>query len=313
MWVPFNEGWGQYDTERITDLVKSLDPHRLVNNASGWVDRKVGDVHDVHAYPGPAMAEPEDRRASVLGEFGGLGLPLKDHLWQADKNWGYRKFETIEGLNKRYLKLIMDLHPLIGMGLSAAVYTQTTDVEGEVNGFMTYDREVIKVDEMILKPLHDHLYVTAPTITTVIPTSRKEKREWRYTLISPAPGWTEKDFDDSSWEKGFGGFGKKGTPGAHINTPWETSDIWIRTTFDLDTSLKNPHLMIHHDEDAEVYINGTLAAKLTKFTMNYKLYPLSEAAKNLLVKGGNIIAVHCHQTGGGQFIDLGVQDLIRDD
>jgi hypothetical protein len=146
MWVPFNEGWGQYDTARIAGWIKHLDPTRLVDNASGWADRGVGDVHDIHAYPGPEAPPNEPARAAVLGEFGGLGLPVKGHTWQDEKNWGYRSFENSEALTEAYVGLIEKLKGLIENGLSAAVYTQTTDVEIEVNGLMTYDRAVIKMD-----------------------------------------------------------------------------------------------------------------------------------------------------------------------
>jgi hypothetical protein len=146
MWVPFNEGWGQYETERIVELIKQYDPTRLVNNASGWADRGVGDVHDIHNYPGPTAPLSESNRASVLGEFGGLGLPVKGHTWQDEKNWGYRSFETRQELTEAYLNLLSELRPLIERGLSAAIYTQTTDVEIEVNGLMTYDRAIIKMD-----------------------------------------------------------------------------------------------------------------------------------------------------------------------
>jgi beta-galactosidase/beta-glucuronidase len=131
MWVPFNEGWGQYDTKKIVQFIKTLDSIRLVNNTSGWADRGIGDVHDIHAYPGPEMPEPERRRAIVLGEFGGLGLPLKGHTWQISDNWGYRSYSNAEDLTKAYIDLFRDLQPMIGKGLSAAVYTQTTDVEVE--------------------------------------------------------------------------------------------------------------------------------------------------------------------------------------
>ena len=94
MWVPFNEGWGQFATQRIVNWTKKDDPTRLVNNASGWTDRNCGDVMDIHAYPGPAMPALEKKRAAVLGEFGGLGLPIKGHTWQDSKNWGYRSFKT---------------------------------------------------------------------------------------------------------------------------------------------------------------------------------------------------------------------------
>lgn len=154
LWVPFNEGWGQYDTPRIVDLIKTLDPTRLVINTSGWSDRKVGDIHDIHSYPGPAMPEPEAKRAVVLGEFGGLGLPLTGHTWQEQKNWGYRNYENRDELTQAYCELIRKLYPFIDKGLSAAVYTQTTDVEIEVNGLMTYDRAIIKINPQKIQKIN---------------------------------------------------------------------------------------------------------------------------------------------------------------
>jgi hypothetical protein len=146
MWVPFNEGWGQYDTERITAWTKRHDPTRLVDNASGWTDKGVGDTSDIHSYPGPDMPPVEGKRAAVLGEFGGLGLPITGHLWQAEGNWGYRNFDDTRVYEARYADLIKTLYPLVDKGLAAAVYTQTSDCEVEVNGLMTYDREVVKLD-----------------------------------------------------------------------------------------------------------------------------------------------------------------------
>jgi galactose mutarotase-like enzyme len=145
MWVPFNEGWGQHDTERYVAWLRRLDPSRLVNGASGWTDRGVGDVMDVHDYPGPGMPALESDRAAVLGEFGGLGLPLPGHTWAARGSWGYRRFGSTDSLWTAWRALLARLRPLIGDGLSAAVYTQTTDVEVEVNGLMTYDRAVVKL------------------------------------------------------------------------------------------------------------------------------------------------------------------------
>ena len=129
------------------EWVRSLDPTRLVDATSGWTDRGVGDVIDVHSYPGPAAPPNQPDRAAVLGEFGGLGLPVRGHTWQEEKNWGYRSFTTPEELTEAYLALIEKLKPLITGGVSAAVYTQTTDVEVEVNGLLTYDRAVIKMDK----------------------------------------------------------------------------------------------------------------------------------------------------------------------
>jgi hypothetical protein len=154
MWVPFNEGWGQHDTKRITEWIKSYDPTRLVNNASGWTDEGFGDVNDVHTYPGPSMRPPESGRAVVLGEFGGLGLPVKGHLWKEEGNWGYRSFDEFEAYRQKYTDLIVAMYGLVKKGLAAAVYTQTTDCEIEVNGLMTYDRMVSKLDPKTFSTLN---------------------------------------------------------------------------------------------------------------------------------------------------------------
>jgi len=146
MWVVFNEGWGQFDTERITKLAHDLDPSRLVDSASGWTDRGTGDVHDFHSYPGPDSPLPKPTRAAVLGEFGGLGLAVPDHVW-TKKTWGYRGVASREVLTRDYVELWRKVWRLKDTpGLSAAVYTQWTDVEAECNGLWTYDRKVLKVD-----------------------------------------------------------------------------------------------------------------------------------------------------------------------
>ena len=163
VWVPFNEAWGQFKTEEITHWTMEYDTTRLVNSASGGNFYEVGHIIDLHNYPDPAMPRPDlfgGSRAIVLGEFGGLGLPQEGHTWQEKDNWGYQSFKNQEELLTRYQKLMDDLKPLITQGLSAAVYTQTTDVEVEVNGLMTYDRKVMKFDEAQLKQLHQGLYNT---------------------------------------------------------------------------------------------------------------------------------------------------------
>jgi hypothetical protein len=312
MWVPFNEGWGQFDTPRVVDMIRTLDPTRLVDNASGWTDRGVGDVHDIHAYPGPAMPPVEEKRAAVLGEFGGLGLPIAGHTWQAEKNWGYRSFKTADELTDAYLALIENLRPLIGKGLSAAVYTQTTDVEIEVNGLMTYDRAMVKMNAERARAANQKLYLPPPVVTMVVPTSQQQGQEWRYTTSPPAEDWEKPDFDDSAWKLGKGGFGTRGTPGAIVNTVWDTPDIWLRRCFDLQgNSLADPHLSIHHDEDCEVYLNGRLVAELKGYTTDYTQVALDEPAKASLKPGANSLAVHCHQTVGGQYIDLGLADVTE--
>lgn len=162
VWVPFNEAWGQFKTKEITEWTKKLDPSRLVNAASGGnFLENVGDILDLHNYPDPQMPTPYlfgKKQVVVLGEFGGLGLPLEEHTWQDKNNWGYQTFKNQQELETRYARLMNDLSALIPLGLSAAVYTQTTDVEIETNGLMTYDRKVFKIDPKRLKELHQKLY-----------------------------------------------------------------------------------------------------------------------------------------------------------
>jgi hypothetical protein len=313
MWVPFNEGWGQYDTPRIVDAVRRRDPSRLVDNASGWTDSGAGDVSDIHRYPGPGAPKIETTRAAVLGEFGGLGLPLAGHTWQSQANWSYRGFTTQDALTDAYVALIGRLHPLLGSpGLAAAVYTQTTDVEIEVNGLMTYDRAIIKPDVARVRAANLSLFTPPPTMKTILESSRDTPATWRFTTTTPADGWSAASFDDSKWIEGPAGFGARNPPGSVIRTPWTTADIWLRRTFDLPAgaTLANPQFFIHHDEDAEVYVNGTLALTVTGYTQDYELDAPAADLKALLTPGRNTLAVHCHQTTGGQYIDVGIVDLI---
>ncbi|HEX4610262.1 MAG TPA: glycoside hydrolase family 2 TIM barrel-domain containing protein, partial [Urbifossiella sp.] len=303
-WVPFNEGWGQHDTNDVLKWVKEYDPSRLVNGPSGWADRGFGDMKDAHIYPGPGMFPVLPDRVSVLGEFGGLGLPVAGRLWKDQGNWGYRTYKTREELRDNYQQLVFRLRPLIARGLSAAVYTQTTDVEVEVNGLMTYDREVIKFDVPEVAGWHKPLYGPPAEYREVLATSEKEPQRWRYTTARPAAGWEKADFDAAAWAEGPGGFGTKGTPGAVVRTEWKTADVWLRRDFDLKAAPTGEVLLrIHHDEDAEVYINGVLAARVSGFVSEYGEVPLTPAGRAALRPGRNTLAVHCRQTGGGQYID----------
>ena len=156
IWVPFNEGWGQFETGRITQLIKDYDTTRLVISASGWTDRATGDVNDIHHYPDPAVPPSENNRAIVLGEFGGLGLPVQGHTWE-QKNWGYRNMEDSLELLTKYESYYDQVHRFVRKnGLSATVYTQTTDVETETNGLMTYDRIINKMgSDNVFKANHN--------------------------------------------------------------------------------------------------------------------------------------------------------------
>ena len=146
MWVPFNEAWGQFETREVVAFTREQDPSRLINPASGgnWPSA-TGDVVDSHHYPQPYMRLWDPELVNVLGEYGGIGRPIEGHLWQKDRNWGYVQYATEEEATDEYVRFAEQLLPFVEQGCSAAVYTQTTDVEGEVNGLMTYDRAIKKL------------------------------------------------------------------------------------------------------------------------------------------------------------------------
>ncbi len=146
-WIPFNEAWGQFKTPEITAWTKAYDPSRLVNPASGGNFYTCGDILDLHNYPGPEMYLYDGQRANVLGEYGGIGMVVDGHIWTPDRNWGYIQFKSPGEVTDKYVEYANELARLAKAGFTGAVYTQTTDVEMEVNGLMTYDRKVIKVDE----------------------------------------------------------------------------------------------------------------------------------------------------------------------
>jgi hypothetical protein len=308
LWVVFNEGWGQYDTERLTRWVKSLDPSRLVNNASGWTDKKAGDVIDMHNYPGPGSPPVEAGRAAVLGEFGGLGLAVEGHTWSR-QTWGYQGMSDSKKLGNQYARLLSKAWTLKdNPGLCAVVYTQTTDVETECNGLMTYDRAVLKVDpELAAAANRGEVPDTTPTFKVLAPNAQNGQVFWNYTFEKPADNWFQPIFDTARWKTGCGGFGAAETPGALLGTEWKTNDIWLRREFELDAGNLGPvELQMHHDENAEVYLNGVLAVKVSGFVSSYDELDLTPASIATLKPGRNVMAIHCHQTAGGQYIDAGL-------
>ncbi len=163
-WVVHNEGWGQYETPALAAWVKSADPSRLVLATTGWLDRGVGDIASKHTYdPVPLTPDPDPRRAIVIGEYGGVGWPQPGHLWNPEmRNWGYQTYQTKETFRDAFTKKIEAIAAMKAIGLCAAVYTQTSDVEGEVNGLVTYDRRVIKVEPEFMATLNRKLVEGAP-------------------------------------------------------------------------------------------------------------------------------------------------------
>ncbi len=308
VWTTFNEGWGQHDTAQVVDLVKQLDPTRLVNNASGWTDMKCGDIADTHDYPGPGSGPAEATRASVNGEFGGVTMRVPGHMW-TDAVMGYgATLKDAHLVTKRYQALLKKAYELRdSKGTSAVVYTQLTDVEQESNGLMTYDRAIIKPDVKILTAANQGQFPPLPAFHSpdLVPTSLDEPQTWNYTIDRPnGDSWTKPGFDSSGWKSGPAGFGHEvGTS----RTPWRTDDIWIRREFTLPLSIPAKLAFnCFHDEDVEIYLNGVLAGTATGYVGDYVTITMNAAGRAALKPGKNLITVHCHQTIGGQFIDVGI-------
>jgi hypothetical protein len=200
-----------------------------------------------------------------------------------------------------------DVYKMRDQGLSASVYTQITDVETEVNGLLTYDRAILKADAETVTKSNRGFFPPMPVITELLPTSQKSGLEWRYTTDKPADNWMQPGFNDANWKTGQGGFGTQGTPGAVVRTTWNTPAIWMRRTFNLPTLPTGElYLSLHHDEDAEVYINGVLAARAGGYVGDYSETDITPEARGALKPGENVIALHVKQTGGGQYADVGI-------
>jgi beta-galactosidase/beta-glucuronidase len=311
-WVIFNEGWGQYDTERLTQWTKQLDPTRLVNSVSGFVDKGSGDISDVHSYPGPSGAPIEKNRAMVLGEFGGLGFAVKGHLWNPEKAWGYVYYKDEEELQSAYTGLLDKLIPYISEGLSAAIYTQVTDVENETNGMMTYDRAVIKMGHNILPEKAQIIRSIEPAsvkFKTVLATSQESPRNWNYTFKKPAVNWKDRDFDPKNWEIGQAGFGDKISYNPIVRTEWSAEEIWLRKEFEIE-EIRDAELFLklfhQFEQSMNVYLNGSLIYKKEENFYSYTFEKLDFAFKSLLKPGKNVFAVHCEQNMKQSYFDLGL-------
>jgi hypothetical protein len=308
VWTTFNEGWGQHDTESVVELTKELDPTRLVNNASGWTDKKVGDLYDTHAYPGPGSRPPEENRAAVNGEFGGVTMEVEGHRWTKSSTYGYGSVLNSSWLaTKRYQALLKRAYEMKDeLGVSAFIYTQLTDVEQEINGLLTYDRAVVKLDQKIVAAANQGQFPPLPPNPNPewLPTSGDEPVTWSYTTNQPAGNWFAPDFDARAWQTGPAPFGHRMTG---TRTEWTSADIWIRREFQVSGAIPaRLDLLVKHHEDAEIYLNGILAGNVTGSVDDYKTVPISTEAQASLKPGRNVIAAHCHNSAGSRGIDVGI-------
>ncbi len=312
MWDVFNEAQGQHDTPALVDMVRKLDPSRLVNEASGNDRTGHGDVADLHQYPAPGYPKPSANQALACGEFGGIGFHVPGHSWSDGKSRSNITVSAAEEIPDQYaefsgmLRGFRDAH-----GLSAAVYTQLTDVENEINGLLTYDR-VPKFDPAKVVAAN-HLEYLPPVYQPVLSTSDAAVQTWKYTTDQPADGWSKQTFDDAAWTEGRAPFGNQGRAGG--STPWTTPDIWLRKHFNPGNlsvdHLNHLELRLYHDDNVEVYLNGVLAYKQDWHIHNYNEVPMLPAAARTIVSGvDNVIAVHCQHQTGGQRIDVGIYERL---
>jgi hypothetical protein len=322
-WVPFNEGWGQFKTNEVLDRTGELDPTRLVDGPSGWTDFGGGDIKDIHAYPGPAIPRLEEGRAVVLGEFGGLKYAIPGHLWQDTANWGYQETASLADLNDTYEQLIRRLAPLVPKGLAGAIYTQTSDVEVEVNGLMTYDRRIIKLDTLRASGLAEMLYKPAESYRFLLPSGEQDDSAgWKYTLIPPGPGWHRDNFVDTAWQVGPAGFGYRGRPRIYgLNTPWDTTGIWLRRDFQLD-SLPRGKLylnIISYHTVSTVYVNERKLGVFRPTENIHEMIDFSTDLHQVLKTGQNTMAVHSYSKDPptdrrsgqkNQFVDAGIIEVL---
>lgn len=338
-WCPLNETGGSEDvarTEQLLAVTQLVDPTRPFLDTSGYhhfyADTDVFDSHNYNQSPDAFRAQftifsltggkpfqnhpgHENDYAGqpyFVSEYGGTKLGGDQDKTKA---WGYGSAaEDVDDFMKRYQGLtdvLLDNPNVFGF-----CYTQLTDIEQEQNGVYYYDR-MPKYDVARLKRINARpaAYETrGPRLghilkTTLLETSQTRPQIWRYTLTRPQDGWFEPSFDDSSWTAAKGGFGAVGTPGAVVGTTWKTDDIWLRREFQ---SAQVPQggqifLVIHHDEDAEVSVNGKTITSLSGYTSNYVLVDVAKPLEGVLRPGKNVMAIHCHQTKGGQFIDAGLE------
>ncbi|TZF86485.1 beta-galactosidase (plasmid) [Pedobacter sp. BS3] len=295
VWVTFNEGWGQYDTKRIVEWTQKYDPSRVVDGVSGWTDRKVGAMNDAHHYPGPGMepAEQNPGKVMVLGEFGGLGLPIQGHLWNPGmRNWGYRTYKTKDELIKQYKDLIHNLYPMTGHGLAAAVYTQTTDVEGEVNGLITYDRRQIKIEPSLMRSLHAPLFQQPKRTWVIVPDSEVSAHSMLHTNVDPG-GNGQPDLSKFKTVNGTLDL-KKGEQG------------WFAKTFSLTDIPKGIQLRLVTSGDVKIWLNGKLVVdKMVNAKRHYDEINLSEYVGQLK-KGNNQLVAEVKNVMTPNEFDMGM-------
>jgi hypothetical protein len=310
MWILFNERWGEYDSERLAAWMKRYDPSRLISPASDAEVAPLGDIHDSHLYWLPEARGADGRRALVTGEFGGRALVVPGHV-VTEKVFGHPGGTVLQSpweWERHYAKLMRVMYEQCEpQGLCGAMYTQLTDIEAECNGWLTYDRAVVKIPPERIAALHRGQLGPPPKFKMLSPTAQQKRKVlWRYTHSKPADDWFQPGFNDAAWPAGPGGFGRLKVNQAAIGTEWNAGDLWMRREFILTEQPQAAQFFMSHDALTEIYINGVLACVAPGYTVDYEEFEMRPQARATLKVGNNVIAVHCPKNPNGPGIDVGV-------
>ena len=349
-WVPYNEGWGEpgeFLVHSSLMWVKRRDPSRLVDGPSGAHDWEGGEIwgkrgrltahkpagveeaadlvdkHDYSYRPKPFALN--DRRASFLGEYGIGDVFVKGHIWSKPYPDG-KPSTDIKRKERELLGLFGHIRSLARKGIVGSVYTQTADVEDEVNGLITYDRKVMKYDVEKIAAANASIREGArlgmmPSGTVeLFPKLDAGSAAWRYTMSDPGAGWENPSFDDSSWKVSAGGFGSKRialdvNKEAKVSTLWETKNLWLRRVFTLDKTAEETLDVIFdifHDDDVEVYLNGVRILSVSGWNRRWEEIAVTPEEFFAAARPGeNTLAVKATQYAGEQYIDMGLRLEVR--
>jgi hypothetical protein len=305
------------------------DHYRLAFDREGTWSQKYNlawdRILDLNLFP-PEVTRKE--MAFYLKKQNRYGLPLDNRkaytkldwiVWTASMAESQKDFDALVSPILRFLNETTDRVPMTDWYWTDKPRKEGFQARSVVGGVfmkMLTDREMWKKWASRDKhPVGAWAPLPAPPqIKPVIPDARQQPISWRYTTRKPPDDWYKPEFDVSGWKQGPAGFGTAGTPGAVVRTEWKTPDIWIRREFDFPKGhFADLQFQIHHDEDVEIYIDGILAATAKGFITDYELLPIRGEAKASLKPGKNVLAVHCHQTTGGQYIDVGIVDVVENE
>ena len=301
MWTVFNEGWGQFDTERLTAKFKECDPATLIAGSSGWWDRDVGDIYDLHNYsfhPCAPVPGQHGARALVFGEVGGFDYHAPEHSWpdlqvtpKMDEGGDLSRevYGDASLLASRYRQFIEGLNLLRAHGMSAAVYTQISDVEHEPNGWLTFDRAVSKLPEQEFRQLHSLLFEPVPVLKVIIPGAGSNK--CRLSFGEANEGWQLPDFDDGLWQESTSAVGADSDDRLMVNT--ETLPLYLRMSFTLDQLPQKPVLRFYGNGSLELFLNGVKVKQIHNESSDYPAMAdviLPDNARDQLQNGVNTLA-----------------------